>query len=57
MSVSVYSPGAMIYRESKFMVNEVVFKRSDTEGNQTELSLILPESYSGELPSVLPWEE
>ena len=57
MSVSLYSPGAMVYRETKFMVNEVTFKRSDTEGNQTELSLILPESYSGELPDVLPWED
>ncbi len=57
MSVSVLSPGAMIYRETKFLVNELELKRSDTEGDQTTMSLILPESYTGQLPDVLPWED
>lgn len=57
MSVSVYAPGAMIYRETKFQVDKVELVRSDTEGNQTVLSLILPGSRNGELPGVLPWEE
>lgn len=57
MSVSVYAPGAMIYRETKFQVEKVELLRSDTEGNQAILSLILPGSRNGKLPEVLPWEE
>lgn len=57
MSVSVYAPGAMIYRETKFQVDKVELVRSDSEGNQAVLSLILPGSREGKLPEVLPWEE
>lgn len=44
MSVSVYAPGAMIYRETKFQVEKVELIRSDTEGNQAVLSLIYQEA-------------
>lgn len=57
MSISVYAPGAMIYRETKFQVKAVTIKRSDTEGTQTTFSLILPGALDGMLPEVLPWEE
>lgn len=57
MSVSVYAPSAMIYRETKFQVQEVEIKRSDTEGVQTTFKLMLPDSINGSLPAVLPWEE
>lgn len=57
MSVSVYSPGAMIYKETKFVVSEIKIVRSDTEGVQSTLQLVLPESLSGNFPEVLPWEE
>lgn len=57
MSVSVYAPGAMIYRETKFQVDKVELVRSDSEGNQAVLSLILPGSRYGQIPEVLPWEE
>lgn len=57
MSVSLYSPGAMIYRDTKFVVSKLIIKRSDNEGVQTTMSLVLPESLSGSLPEVLPWEE
>lgn len=57
MSVSLFSPGAMIYRDTKFVVSSMHIKRSDSEGVQTVMSLVLPESLSGKLPEVLPWEE
>ena len=57
MSVSVYSPSAEIYRETKFQVKELEIKRSDTEGVQTTFKLMLPDSINGTLPDVLPWEE
>lgn len=57
MSVSVYSPSAMIYRETKFQVKEIEIKRSDTEGVQTTFKLMLPDSINGTVPDVLPWSE
>ena len=57
MSVSVYAPSAMIYRETKFQVQELEIKRSDTEGVQTTFKLMLPDSINGTVPNVLPWEE
>ena len=57
MMVSVFSPGAMIYRDTKFQVYKVDLIRSDTEGNQTVMKLVLPGSLDGKLPEVLPWVE
>ncbi|MBQ3462307.1 MAG: LysM peptidoglycan-binding domain-containing protein [Clostridia bacterium] len=57
MAVSVKAPGAEIYRETKFLVDEVTLKRDDQAGARTELLLVLPGSRDGTLPEVWPWEE
>lgn len=57
MSVSVYAPSAMIYRETKFQVQELEIKRSDSEGVQTTFRLMLPDAINGTIPDRLPWEK
>lgn len=57
MSVSVYAPSAMIYRETKFQVQEIEIKRSDSEGVQTTFKLMLPDAINGTIPDRLPWEK
>ena len=57
MSVSVFAPDAQIYRETKFQVDEVEMTRSDSDGEKTKFSLVLPGARSGELPEAWPWEE
>ena len=57
MSVSVYAPDAEIYRETKFQVDEVTMTRSDSDGEKTKFSLVLPGARDGKLPEVYPWEE
>lgn len=57
MAVSVNAPGAEIYRDTKFLVDELTFRRSDGEGARTDFVLVLPGSRTGELPEVFPWEE
>lgn len=57
MAVSVKAPGAMIYRATKFLVDEVSLKRDDKAGATTEFTLVLPGSRDGSLPEVYPWEE
>lgn len=57
MCVSVYVPDAEIYRETKFQVDEVTMTRSDSDGEKTKFSLVLPGARDGKLPEVFPWEE
>ena len=57
MAVSVKAPGAEIYRETKFLADEVTLKRDDQAGERTEFLLVLPGSRDGSLPEVFPWEE
>lgn len=57
MMVSVLAPDAEIYKETKLQVDEVQLKRSETEGEQTIFSLVLPGSRTGELDGGFAWEE
>lgn len=57
MAVSVKAPGAEIYRETKLLADEVTLTRDDRGGAQTTFTLVLPESRTGALPEVFPWEE
>jgi prophage tail gpP-like protein len=55
MSVCVSAPSAMIARETTFIARSVKLART-TEGKTTMLTLVLPGSYTGEIPEALPWE-
>lgn len=57
MMVSVLAPDAEIYKETKLQVDEVQLKRSESEGEITVFSLVLPGSRTGELDGGFPWEE
>lgn len=57
MMVSVLAPDAEIYRETKLQVDEVQLKRSESEGEQTVFSLVLPGARTGELSGGFAWEE
>lgn len=57
MMVSVLAPDAEIYKETKLQVDEVQLKRSESEGEQTVFSLILPGARTGELGGSFAWEE
>lgn len=54
--VSLYAPSLHIIRESPFVVASVNFT-IDSGSRATGLTLTLPETYSGEMPSVYPWGE
>lgn len=57
MMVSVLAPDAEIYKETKLQVDEVQLKRSESEGEQTVFSLVLPGARTGELGGSFAWEE
>jgi prophage tail gpP-like protein len=55
--ISVLAPGAMIYNDTKFLIKKASLSRSSDGGDVTILDLVLPESYSGQIPAKLPFEE
>lgn len=57
MMVSVLAPDAEIYKETKLQVDEVQLKRSESEGEQTVFSLVIPGSRTGEISGGFAWEE
>ena len=54
-TVRIEAPGAMIYRATDMLIRQVQFS-SDERQNTAKLSLVLPGSFSGDLPAVLPWQ-
>lgn len=57
MAISVLSPGAFIFKETVMLVDSVEISRSDTDGNKTVLTLVLPGARDGTLSEEWPWEE
>jgi prophage tail gpP-like protein len=55
MTVSVNAPGAMIMSDTDFIARNIKLKR-DTTGKTASISLVLPGSFTEEIPEVLPWE-
>lgn len=55
-TLKLTAPDAMIYNEYEFIIRSINFEReSDTE--IATLDIIIPGSFSGELPEILPWDE
>ena len=55
-TVKVFAPKAMIYSETLMIVKQIKFFK-DAFTELSTLELVLPGSYSGEIPGVLPWDE
>jgi prophage tail gpP-like protein len=55
MGVCVSAPSAMITKETVFLARNVELART-VEGKTAQLTLVLPGSYTGEIPEALPWE-
>jgi prophage tail gpP-like protein len=53
--IAYVNPGDMIYQETEFLVRQAKYiKGPDTE--TTELTLVFPESYNGQIRSKFPWD-
>ncbi len=55
-SLTMLAPGAMIYKQSEFLVREVKLSQA-TDKLSASLNVVLAGSFSGEVPSTLPWDE
>jgi len=55
MTVNVDAPGAMITKPTDFIARNVKLLRNEG-AKTTEIDLVLPGSFNGSLPEVLPWE-
>lgn len=54
-TLKLTAPDAMIYNEYEFIIRSVDFDRENAD--LATLELVIPGSFSGELPEVLPWDE
>ena len=54
-TVQVFAPDAMVYSEYEFIIRSVEFLRTPLS-EQATLTLVLPGSFSGQLPEDLPWD-
>lgn len=55
--ISVKAPRAMIYQDTKFLIKSLTMTRDENGGDSTTMSIVLPESYSGSIPTTFPFEE
>lgn len=53
--VTLLAPGAMVYTETDFQIRRVTLVQS-RKGDVATLSLVLPGSFEGTIPEVLPWD-
>ena len=53
-TVMLEAPGAMIYRETEFLIRSVTL-RQDAAKLSSALQIVLPGAFSGEQPEELPW--
>ena len=55
MTVCIEAPGAMITKQTNFKARNIKLLRT-IEGKTAELDLVLPGSFTDELPDALPWD-
>jgi prophage tail gpP-like protein len=53
--VTVKAPGIFITRETSFIVRQATLSLDASEGRTTALDLVLPATFSGQMPAVEPW--
>ncbi len=54
-TIKLIAPEAMIYSEYEFVIRSIVFHRQRASETAT-LNLVIPGSFNGKIPEVLPWE-
>ncbi len=54
--ITLTAPDAMIYKEYSFIIKNVALTR-DRASKSAVLDVVLPGSFSGELPGAMPWDE
>lgn len=54
-TLTLLAPGAMVYTEYELLIRAVDFFKNATEKTAV-LELVLPGSFSGEIPETLPWD-
>lgn len=55
-TVTLLAPDAMIYTNYEFIIRSIEFEKDRTTETAT-LNLVLPGSFSGKIPDVLPWDD
>ena len=54
-TVTLFAPDAMVYTAYEFVIRSIVFERA-ASSEMAVLDLVIPGSFSGKIPEVLPWD-
>jgi prophage tail gpP-like protein len=54
-AVTLLAPSAMIYKKVPWIISQAQFKLDGSSGRITTLNLVLPDTYSGNMPKEIPW--
>lgn len=54
--ITLKAPSLMIYRESPFTVAGVTLRIDETQGRVADLRLVLPQTYTTDMPEAYPWD-
>jgi len=54
-SINLLAPDVMIYNNYEFIIRSIEFE-TDSNTQTATLNVVLPGSFSGEIPSNLPWD-
>lgn len=55
--INLLSPSAGIYRQTAFIIKSLTIPRKSDESDIIHFNIVLPGSYTGQIPEEFPWEE
>lgn len=55
-TIKINAPTAMIYADYEFIIRSVRFEQ-DSDSQTATLNLVMPGTFSGEIPETLPWDD
>jgi len=53
--VSVKAPNVYLFQSYDYLIKNVVLDKTENDGETATLTLVMPESFTGEFPRYLPW--
>jgi prophage tail gpP-like protein len=53
--VELYAPKVFLFQSRNYLIKSVKLDKTEQGGEIAELTMVMPETYTGEIPEILPW--
>ena len=54
--INLKAPNVYLFNDYEYLIKNVVLDKNESGGETATLTLVMPESFTGEFPISLPWE-